>query len=206
MINSNPSMPGIFAHIENPSAEVKAIIEKLTAAYTAATETDRVEVNKLIERAETGKRDSTVVKLTPGMAGILFVERNRNNREWSPTKTAEYAEQITSGEWEFTHQGLGFLESGDMSDGQHRAAGVALAGQSVEMTMGFGMKFGAIIAIDTGKVRQASDFLGIGNQVADPKRKQVMVKQAYATLRRLAKSEELARISSGRAAPVIVTW
>jgi hypothetical protein len=81
MINSNPNMPGIFAHIENPSAEVKAIIEKLTAAYTAATETDRVEVNKLIERAETGKRDSTVVKLTPGMAAILFVERNRNNRE-----------------------------------------------------------------------------------------------------------------------------
>jgi len=193
MINSNPSVPGIFAHIENPSAEVKAIIEKLTAAYAAATQTDRVEVNKLIERAETGKRDSTVVKLTPGMAAILFVERNRNNREWSPTKTAEYAEQITSGEWEFTHQGLGFLESGDMSDGQHRAGGVALAGQSVEMTMGFGMKFGAIIAIDTGKVRQASDFLGIGNQVADPRRKQVMVKQAYATLRRLAKSEEEAR-------------
>jgi len=26
MINSNPSVPGIFAHIENPSAEVKAII------------------------------------------------------------------------------------------------------------------------------------------------------------------------------------
>ena len=127
------------------------------------------------------------------MAAILFVEHNRNNREWSPTKTAEYAEQITSGEWEFTHQGLGFLESGDMSDGQHRAAGVALAGQTVEMTVGFGMKFGAIIAIDTGKIRQASDFLGIGNQVADPKRKQVMVKQAYATLRRLAKSEEEAR-------------
>ena len=139
------SVPGIFAHIENPSAEVKAIIEKLTAAYTAATETDRAEVNKLIERAKTGKRDSAVVKLTPGMAAILFVEYNRNNREWSPTKTAEYGEQITSGEWEFTHQGLGFLESGDMSDGQHRAAGEALAGQTVEMTVGFGMKFGAIM-------------------------------------------------------------
>ena len=129
------SVPGIFAHIEKPSPQVKAIIEKLTAAYTAATETDRAEVNKLIERAKTGKRDSTVVKLTPGMAAILFVEHNRNNREWSPTKTAEYAEQITSDEWEFTHQGLGFLESGDMSDGQHRAAGVALAGQTVEMTV-----------------------------------------------------------------------
>ena len=84
-------------------------MERLAAAYAAATEADRVEVNKLIERAKAGKRDSTVVKLTPGMAAILFVEHNRNNREWSPTKTAEYAEQITSGEWEFTHQGLRLL-------------------------------------------------------------------------------------------------
>src|SRR5262245_15761663 len=124
MANSGPS---IFAHIENPSPEVKAIIEKLTAAYNAATETDRVEVNKLIERAKSGKRDSTVVNLTPGMGAILFVEQNRQNREWSPAKTAEYAEQIINGEWEFTHQGIGFLESGDMSDGQHRAAGAALS-------------------------------------------------------------------------------
>jgi hypothetical protein len=93
----------VFAHIENPSPEVKAVMERLAAAYAAATTEDRAEVNKLVERAKTGKRDSTVVKLTPGMAAILFVEHNRNNREWSPTKTAEYAEQITNGEWEFTH-------------------------------------------------------------------------------------------------------
>ena len=163
-MSTESSVPGILAHIENPSPEVKAIIERLTAAYNAATETDRVEVNKLIERAKTGKRDS-------------------------PTKTVEYAEQITNGEWEYTHQGLGFLDSGEMSDGQHRAAGTALSGQTVEITVGLGMKFAAIIAIDTGKTRQASDFLGIGNQVGDPRRKQAMVKQAYATLRRLAKSE-----------------
>ena len=192
-MSTESSVPGILAHIENPLPEVKAIIERLTAAYNAATETDRVEVNKLVERAKTGKRDSFVVKLTPGMGAILFVEHNHNNREWSPTKTVEYAEQITNGEWEYTHQGLGFLDSGEMSDGQHRAAGTALSGQTVEITVGLGMKFAAIIAIDTGKTRQASDFLGIGNQVGDPRRKQAMVKQAYATLRRLAKSEEEAR-------------
>src|SRR4029450_7717856 len=40
------SVPGIFAHIENPSPEVKAMMEKLTAAYTAATEADRSHVTK----------------------------------------------------------------------------------------------------------------------------------------------------------------
>src|SRR6516162_1092983 len=88
----------IFAHIENPSPEVKAMMEKLTAAYNAATEADRAEVNKLIERAKSGKRDSTVVEFTPGMAAILFFEDNRQNREWSPSKTDEYAQQIRSEE------------------------------------------------------------------------------------------------------------
>ena len=77
--------------------------------------------------------------------------------------------------------------------GQHRAAGVALSGQTIDMTVGFGMTFAAIIAIDTGKTRQASDFLGIGNQVSEPRRKQAMVRQAFSTLRRLAKDEEEAR-------------
>src|SRR5262249_16512328 len=105
----------------------------------------------------------------------------------------EYAEQIGNNEWKFTHQGVGFLESGDLGDGQHRVAAVALSGQEIEMTVGFGLKFGSIIAIDTGKPRQASDFLGIGNQVADAKRKQAMVRQAFSTLRRLAKNEDEAR-------------
>ena len=37
----------------------------------------------LVERAKTGKRDSTVVKFTPEMAAILFFEQNHQNREWS---------------------------------------------------------------------------------------------------------------------------
>ena len=187
------SVAGIFAHIENPSPEVKAMIEKLTAAYNAATTEDRAEVNKQVERAKTCKRDSTVVKFTPGMAAIIFVGHNHQNREWSPNKTAEYAEQIANGEWEWTHQGAGFLENGDLGDGQHRLAGIAISGQTIELPVGFGMTFAAIIAIDTGKTRQASDFLGIGNQVSDAKRKQVMVRQAFSTLRRLAKDEEAAR-------------
>jgi hypothetical protein len=190
---ADTSIPSIFAHIEKPSPEVKGIIERLTAAYHAGTDADRTEVKKLVERAKSGKRDSAVVTFTSGMAAILFFEQNRQNREWSPSKTAEYAHQIADGEWEWTHQGVGFLESGDVGDGQHRFAGVAISGQPVEMTVGFGMTFGAIIAIDTGKPRQASDFLGIGSQVADAKRKQAMVKQAFATLRRLAKSEEESR-------------
>jgi hypothetical protein len=187
------SVEGIFAHIESPSPEVRAMMDKLTAAHNAATEGDRAEVKKLIERAKSGKRDSTVVKWTPGMAAVVFFEHNKQNREWSATKTGEYAEQIGNNEWEFTHQGVGFLESGDLGDGQHRVAAVALSGQEIEMTVGFGLKFGSIIAIDTGKPRQASDFLGIGNQVADAKRKQAMVRQAFSTLRRLAKNEDEAR-------------
>ena len=40
---------------------------------------------------------------------------------------------------------------------------------------------------------RSSDFLDIGEQVPDAKRKQAMVKQAFATLRRLATDDEDAR-------------
>src|SRR5262245_53193961 len=92
------NVQGIFAHIDNPSPEVKAVMDRLAAAYAGATEADRAEVNKLIERAKSGKRDSAVVKWTPGMAAVVFFEHNKQNREWSATKTGEYAEQIGNNE------------------------------------------------------------------------------------------------------------
>ena len=56
-----PSWPilywAFFAHLREPPSEVKAIIEKLTAAYNAATKADRARSIKLIERAKTSKRE-----------------------------------------------------------------------------------------------------------------------------------------------------
>ena len=170
---------------ENPSPRVKAVMDKLVAAYEAATDEDRTLAQSLVDQAKTGKRESAVVRLRPGTAAILFFDFNKQNRSWRSAVTEEYADEIARGEWEFTNQGIGFLNSGNVGDGQHRLGGVALAGVEVEMTVTFGMTFESIIAIDTGHRRQAADFLGI-EKMPEAKRKQAMIKQSFSTLRRLS--------------------
>jgi len=174
-----------MASEKKPSRE-EVVSAKLVAIYEAATEEDKAFVRDLVERAKSGQRESFVVALTPGAAAILFHDYNKQNREWRAAVTEEYAEQIAQGEWEFTNQGIGFLNSGNAGDGQHRLAAIALSGQPIEITITMGMTVDSIIAIDTGHRRQPSDFLGIDEQVEDAKRKQGMVKQAFSTLRRLA--------------------
>ncbi|HEY2242599.1 MAG TPA: hypothetical protein VGH47_00060 [Xanthobacteraceae bacterium] len=173
----------------------QAVLEKLTAVYSSATPEDRALVAGLVERAKRKVRESAVVRLTPGAAAILFFDHNKQNRTWRYAVTEEYADIIVRDEWEFTNQGIGFLDDGDLGDGQHRVSGAALAGKTVEVGVTFGLTRGSIISIDTGHRRQASDFLDIGH-LADSavnKRKQSMVKQAFSTLKRIALDDEAAR-------------
>jgi hypothetical protein len=41
-----------------------------------ASSEERAAVDAIIARAKTGKRDSAVYKITPGMAAILFINHN----------------------------------------------------------------------------------------------------------------------------------
>jgi hypothetical protein len=192
MVESSSARAFAEAHGDS-SAQVKTVLEKLVTAYESADDGSHAQVRDLVAKAKSGVRSSEVVKLLSGTAAILFFDYNKQNREWQPASTLEYAQDIADGDWEFHNQGIGFLESGDLGDGQHRLAGIAYSGQTVELPVVFGMKPQAIIAIDIGRRRQASDFLGIGNQVDDPKRKQAMVRSAFSTMRRVAANEEDAR-------------
>jgi hypothetical protein len=161
--------------------KAKAIEDKIRAAYQAATDTDRGAVANLIKRATGAGRGSDTVTFTPGMAAIIFLDHNKQNREWSAVAATKNAEQMANGEWEWHNQGIGFLTSGSLGDGQHRMSGVALSGVSVEFQVTFGMQPPAIAVIDTGKRRQAYDYLDI-NHVEDAKMKQAVVKPAFSYL------------------------
>jgi hypothetical protein len=183
---ANESLTAFKEEAAKASAAIKETMDKLVEAYEKADDEDRAQVHELVERGKRARRESAVYKLRPGAAAILFFDYNKQNREWRASVSEEYAEQIKLGEFEYHNQGIGFLDTGDLGDGQHRCAGVALADQGVELPVVFGMTVASIIAIDICHRRQASDFLGIGKQITEPKRKQQMVKQAFSTLRRLA--------------------
>lgn len=173
--------------------KAKAIcLDKIVAVYEAATDEDKKIVKYIVDRAKTGVRECEAIKLTPGVAAILFIDHNKQNREWRHLASEAYAEEIRQGLWEYTNQGIGMLTSGNAGDGQHRLAAIALSGQAVLMSVTFGMEFSSIIAIDTGLRRQASDFLAI-EHATQPKRKQAVLKQTFATLKRIAVNEEAGR-------------
>jgi hypothetical protein len=175
------------------SPKEKAAWDKLVAAYEAASEDDRNEAASLANRAKTGKRESIIYNLRPGVAAALFFDFNKQNREWGYISSEAYAKQISSDDWHFTNQGIGFLVSGNLGDGQHRCAGVALAGKAVDVNVVFGMEEKALIAIDSQKRRQASDFMDITRQETDSKRKQQVIKRGFHYLAASSKDEEAAR-------------
>src|SRR5262249_9016820 len=80
-------------------------------------------------------------------------------------------------------------------DSQARLGGVAVSGKIIPTVVIFGMTEESILTIDTPHRRQASDFLRIvdKDETSDPKRKQAIIKQAFATLRRIANNDEEAR-------------
>jgi hypothetical protein len=149
------------------SAREQAIMAKLVAIYEAATEADKVQAAALVKRAVGSPPDSMVGQMSPGTAAVLFFDHNKQNRESSVNATLDYLRQIEDKEWEFTCQGVGFLISGDIGDGQHRLAAIALAGIGILLLIAFGMLPKAVIALDTGRRRQAADFMHIMHPQAD---------------------------------------
>ena len=97
---------------EEMTQREKAVWDRLVTVYDAADDEDRAQVRELVERAKTGNRDTAIINLRPGAAAILFFDYNKQNREWKGSITEEYATTIEMGEFEFTNQGIGFLDSG----------------------------------------------------------------------------------------------
>jgi len=170
------------------------ILARILARAESATDADRALVKRLIDRANTGERGVELVKMTPAAAAIIFLEFNRQNRHWNETISEGYSAQMANGQWTFHGQGCAFLISGDLGDGQHRLAGVALQGNSVEFPVTFGMTEEAIADIDSGLGRNAADYLGIVDKtMTEPKRKQRILKAAYAAAKASARNDEESR-------------
>jgi hypothetical protein len=160
-------------------------LDRIVEIYQSAAESDKASVAELVRRATSSKRDAQVLSITPVMAAILFIDYNKQNREWNYNSTLGYLRQIEAGEWEYTCQGIGFLVGGNVGDGQHRLAAIALSGRTIEVLVAFGMTEAAIVTLDTGRRRQPADYLHIANPNDDPamyKRQQLMVKRAFGYL------------------------
>lgn len=100
-----------------------------------------------------------LVTITPEMAERCLA-KNENNRNIRQRHVDRLAEDIKSGNWYVTHQGIAFDEDGKLLDGQHRLLAIVKAGIPVQMMMTTGLKRDDVMsAIDVGSTRDIGDSL-----------------------------------------------
>lgn len=107
--------------------------------------------------------------ITPEQAKI-WLARNENNRAIRRAVVERYAEEMRTGHWEETHQGIAFDEEGNLADGQHRLHAIILANRPIRMLVTFGLSQSAYRAIDGGESRKLFDRLRLARALVETSR------------------------------------
>ena len=101
------------------------------------------------------------VLMTPAIAAEILRRSNGNNRELSRAHILYLRSLIEAGQWRLTHQGIAFDSNGVLQDGQHRLSAIVAADEVTAIGCFVGMDPENFKFIDEGKLRSASDVLGM---------------------------------------------
>lgn len=96
--------------------------------------------------------------VTPGMAEAML-GANQQNRNLRHAKVAQYARDMTSGNWKITGEPIKFDWNGRLIDGQHRLHAVVESDVSVPLAIVRGLEPDAQTALDAGAKRSGADAL-----------------------------------------------
>ena len=117
------------------------------------------------ERKAINQINAEVMTITPAMAAEMLT-RNLNNRPISKPYVRMLADEIKSGNWETTNQGIGFSVNGTLIDGQHRLAAIVLANIPASVIVVTGLPSNTN-AVDGNRKRSTSNRLVMGGIPAD---------------------------------------
>lgn len=101
---------------------------------------------------------SEVVLVTPELAES-WLKFNLNNRPLSPFTVNRYTKYIEDGKWMFNGEPVIFADDGTLMDGQNRLNAIMGSGISVPVLVVRGVRRGAFVTLDQGKIRSAADVL-----------------------------------------------
>lgn len=106
------------------------------------------------------KIKTTMEFVTPEMARKYLGSNHTYNRKKYRNEIEKMARSITAGNWVPTHQGIAF--SGEtLIDGQHRLEAIILAGTGAYLQVSRGVCEEAMLIVDSGRTRSASDHMHI---------------------------------------------
>lgn len=96
----------------------------------------------------------------------LTASKEVRNRNVSHSRVLAYAEQMLTGRWKVTHQGIAFDENNHLTDGQHRLNAIIEAAKrnqsiTIEMWVYYGLPQADMIAVDKHRPRSEQNSLYI---------------------------------------------
>lgn len=105
---------------------------------------------------------TTLEQVTPAIARE-WLKSNSVNRPLRPSVVAFYRSMLERGEYQTTHQGVAFSDTGMLLDGQHRLRAIAEMPEPFSLTIMVtrGLSGKAFCALDQGLRRTASDILNM---------------------------------------------
>lgn len=109
--------------------------------------------------------------ITPEMARRLLEKNPETNRRVIQSKVDRLADDIRSGRWTVTHQGIAIDWDGNVLDGQHRLWAIVEADMAVECNVWYDCDPATFDKIDTGTSKSGADFVTMRTgRKADAKR------------------------------------
>lgn len=107
--------------------------------------------------------------ITPQKAQDILDNHNFDNRVLKQAVVRRYADEMRSGNWRETHQGIAINEKGNLVDGQHRLHAIIRADMPIKMliTTYKGDASPKLVPIDIQAVRTRADIAGIPKYECD---------------------------------------
>lgn len=103
---------------------------------------------------------SRVFKVTPEVAEHLL-QYNIGNRSKKSVQIAQYARDMSRGDWRETGETIKFSDAGKLRDGQNRLMACVQSGASFVTHFVFGVPDQSFAKMDQGKIRTGGDVLQI---------------------------------------------
>jgi hypothetical protein len=122
--------------------------------------------------------DRREVVFTPELADTILSTRMLDNQRRCYTRrAAEYARAMMDGVWRSDVTDVLFSVDGKLLDGQHRLAGVSMAGKEISLNVRRRVDPAIMTLIDTGRARTLGDHLRVGGYTS-PRRLASLVRGA----------------------------
>lgn len=116
-------------------------------------------------------RYNIVINITPEIAKDWLTHCNTRNRKLIDSNVKYLANEMTSGRWQLTHQGIAFSRERVLLDGQNRLWAVVVSGVTVPMRVFINENPETMEVLDTGQRRRNDQILtlsaGLGEITCD---------------------------------------